>query len=100
MLIISTSHVSVTMFALTYITCEHVASCSKSWDVRLYSSYSYTPETEGTVQYCYSGTWYSACDYSWGCADANVVCRQLGFGKAGECNVYRHVAGSTIQNLL
>ena len=66
---------------------DNTGSCSKSGSVRLYSYSSSTPENEGTVQYCYSGTWYSVCDYSWDCADANVVCGQLGFGKARECSI-------------
>ena len=88
--------ISVTLLTLTHMTCEHAASCSKSWDVRLYSGYSYTPETEGTVQYCYSGTWYSVCDYNWGCADGNVVCQQLGLGKARECNMHTQVLQEVI----
>ncbi|XP_019854464.1 PREDICTED: scavenger receptor cysteine-rich type 1 protein M130-like isoform X2 [Amphimedon queenslandica] len=35
--------------------------------------------SEGAVQYCYGGTWYGVCDYSWYCQEANVACRQLGF---------------------
>ena len=76
---------SNTAYTFAYTTCE-LAACS-SWDVRLYSGYSSTSEAEGTVQICLSGTWYSACDYYWHCADANVACQQLGLGKASKCNI-------------
>ena len=51
--------------------------------VRLYNTHS-TTQSEGAVQYCYSNTWYSVCDYGWDCREANVVCRQLGYDKAGK----------------
>ena len=53
-------------------------TCSRTGSVRLYNTAT-DEEGEGAVQICYSGAWYSVCDYNWDCADANVVCRQLGY---------------------
>ena len=52
--------------------------CS-SGSVRLYNHGSVSETDRGTVQYCYSGTWYSACNVGWDCPEANVACRQLGY---------------------
>ena len=35
--------------------------------------------TEGTVEYCISGTWKAVCLDFWDSKNAFVVCRQLGF---------------------
>ena len=42
---------------------------------------------EGNVQICYRNAWGSVCDDSWGTADSNVVCRQLGLQPYGKINI-------------
>lgn len=62
------------------ISLQFLGTCTTG-DVRLYGGA--TPQ-EGTVEYCSHNSWHSACNYGWDCREANVVCRELGYEKAGQ----------------
>ena len=57
--------------------------------VRLVGGSSYN---EGRVEVNYNGEWGTVCDDGWSTFDANVVCRQLGFGTSGS-SYYRAFFG-------
>ena len=54
------------------------ATCT-SGSVRLVGS----SGQQGTVEVCLNNNWGTVCDGGWSTADANIVCRQLGYSNAG-----------------
>ena len=51
-------------------------------EVRLVNSTSDSNDISGRVEVKYAGEWGTICGRSWDLADANVICRQLGYAHA------------------
>ena len=55
-------------------------ACGGVLDLQLWSAYAATPGSEGMLQICTtSGQWRGVCTKSFGCTDAKVACRDLGY---------------------
>lgn len=46
--------------------------------------------TMGRVEICFGQLWGTICNRNWDSADADVVCRQLGFSSLGRCSLHTY----------
>ena len=59
-----------------------IIECSVPGEIRLVNDGS-TGGNQGRVEICKRGKWGTICDDQWSFTDAEVVCRQVGFGSRG-----------------
>ena len=52
---------------------------------------------EGRVEICINHAWGTVCDRSWSTADADIVCKQLGYQSRGESCVFCQIRFSSVQ---
>ena len=77
---------TVLLHIYVYKNTSHGTECSTPGEVRLVNG-DKTGGNEGRVEICFKGRWGTICHDSWDYWDAEVVCRQLGFGTAGNIAV-------------
>ena len=63
------------------VVCQPYTVCTNQGDIRLVAG---SNSSEGRVEVCNQNRWGTVCDIGWDMNDANVACRQAGFG-SGEC---------------
>ena len=68
--------------ALIVFLCINYTACRQG-DIRLIGG---ADDREGRMEVCNQNQWGSVCDVSWDMNDANVACRQAGFG-SGNLNI-------------
>ena len=69
------------------VRCQTNATSCRHGAVRLQGG----NNTQGRVEICINNIWGAVCDDFWGTADAQVVCRQLGFPASGNTHNIIHV---------
>ena len=81
------------------VVCQPYTVCSNQGDIRLVAG---ARDSEGRVEVCNQNRWGSVCDIGWDMNDANVACRQAGFGsgsvKAVKCVFLKKLAPVLLQH--